>query len=176
MKTKQGILLVLSLFLVAVSLFGQDTLTVVPGTVTVDGVRGTGEYTYSTSQNNMELWLRRLDDNRLAFFYQVKTTGRIALGFGSVRMDSAHILIGYQAAVTVADEQTGAGNTHSRATTTVLQTSLMREVDGYTIWEGIIDGSRFLAGPNLQMIMAYGRADNLTTRHQARGSLTVTLR
>jgi len=124
----------------------------------------------------MELSLRRLADNRLAFHYRVRTTGWIALGFGSQKMHGAHILIGYVSDKAVYEEHTGVFYTHRKTTQTVLLESFMREADGFTIWEGVLDASRFLGSGQLDMILAYGNRDNLTTKHQAYRSLGIALR
>lgn len=169
-------LLIVSLIAFSVWAQPQGTLSVSPGQIRIDGVRGPDEYTFVSNLNDMELSLRRLPDNRLAFHYRARTSGWIALGFGSQRMHGAHILIGYVTNRSVYEEHTGVFHTHRKTAETVLRESVLLESDGYTSWEGILDAGRFLGGSQLEMILAYGTRDNFTTKHQANRSLSISLR
>lgn len=163
------------LVLVAAAAFGQHVLPAAGGSVQVDGNRGPNEYSYISNQGNMDLALRRMEGNRLAFHYRVRNEGWIAIGLGSLRMNGAHILIGYYNNRQVIEEHSGIFHLHRRTNNTVLIESVLREEGDFTVWEGILDAGRFLQGVSLQLILAYGDRKNFTTKHRAYRSLELNL-
>jgi len=166
----------LSLLLVAtLGMSAQQALPLQSGSIQVNGIAAAGEYNYFSSDKNIDLSLRRLDATRLAFNLKVKTTGWVAIGFGSQRMNGAHILIGYYDSKPVYEEHVGVFNLHRKTTDKVLIESVMLEADGFTNWEGIIDSTRFTSSGKLELILAYGSRDNLTSKHQAYRSLVLNL-
>ncbi|MCX7028800.1 MAG: hypothetical protein NTU62_01615 [Spirochaetes bacterium] len=145
---------------------------------TVDGVSVASEYPVGTEINGMKLWLARTADAVYAAF-SAPTTGWVAMGFGSPRMDGALMFIGFVSSDGKAQLkiQKGAGHSHGDVQSDALIQFAMKEEGGVTTLEVAVKSASVIgkAAAELPMIMAYGGADNFASLHRAHGSVPVKL-
>ncbi len=99
---------------------------------------------------------------------EAPTTGWAAIGLGSLKMDGAFLVLGYDAAGTPAvREDTGRGRTHAPNPDRVLTAQAVRETGGRTILEIALPAAPHAAGSSLKLILAYGRRDDFISLHAA---------
>lgn len=183
MKKTLTAILSLAAFLFAAAATGAQTDPVVlspsEASVTVDGVSAASEYTATAGSGKTTLSLARDNDN-LYVSIAGETTGWIAVGFGSLKMDGALMFIGFVGADGKAQGklQKGARNTHADTVSDALVQFAMKEADGTTTLELVLKASSVIAknARELPVIWAVGSADNFSAPHKARGFLTVTLK
>jgi hypothetical protein len=143
----------------------------------IDGVIGKSEYQVMMETEKIVLHLSR-DSENLVFGLAGQTTGWIAVGFGSLDMDTSHIIIGYSDGDTMmVKEHEGIGHGHLEAEKQICENALLTEKNGKTIFEGIIPASDVIreGQTSLLMIIACGLEDNVTSRHTFRKSMRVPL-
>ncbi len=146
----------------------------------VDGVIKSGEYGYTKNFGQVTLYFQRTSD---ALFIGVvgKTSGWVAVGLDSQRMDSAPIFIGF-----VVDgkaqfkTQIGSGHTHRDSDAEIagsVVSSAMKEEGGNTVLELELKSSPYISKDQkeLQVIYAMGSSDVFTQQHSTRGAMKVPL-
>ncbi len=145
---------------------------------TIDGVSGASEYPVGTEVGKMKLWLSRTADTVYAAVSD-ETTGWVAVGFGSPKMDGALIFIGFVSAdgKSQLKIQKGAGHTHGDVESDALIQFAMKEEGGVTTLELAIKASSVIGkgATDLPMIFAMGGADSFTSLHRARSPQQVKL-
>lgn len=183
MKKNIAVLAALATFLVVASVANAQTNPVVLSTadawVTVDGVSAASEYTATAESGKTKLSFARDKDN-LYVSITGETTGWIAVGFGSLRMDKAFMFIGFVGADGKAQGklQMGKGRTHADVASEALVQFAMKESNGTTTLELVLKAPSVIAkdATDLPLIWAIGNADSFSAPHKARGSLNVTLK
>jgi hypothetical protein len=182
-KKNLAALAALAAFLVVASVAGAQTSPVVlspsDAWVTVDGVSAASEYTAVTEIGKTKLSLAR-DKDKLYVSITGETTGWIAVGFGSLKMDGAFLFIGFVGADGKAQGklQAGKGHTHADVASEALVQFAMKEAGGTTTLELVLKAPSVIAkdATSLPVIWAVGTSDSFSALHRARGSLTVTLK
>ncbi|MGA2480321.1 MAG: hypothetical protein ABSG63_16350 [Spirochaetia bacterium] len=178
MKMKLVALVVSLLLLASLSAAAQGlTLGQTKTAPTVDGVIGDGEYAQSMESGSMKLSLSWVGD---ALFIAVsgQTSGWVAVGLGSPKMNDAVMYIG------AADSgkgqlkvQKGAGHRHADVDTPAPSSYALREAGGQTVMELSVPASAFIAAgqKQLDVIYAMGGAKVLSSMHKARYAAQVSL-
>jgi hypothetical protein len=145
---------------------------------TVDGVTAASEYPVGTEVGKMKLWLSRTTDT-VSAAVSGETTGWVAIGFGSPRMDGALMFIGFvtpdgKAQLKI---QKGSGHTHKDMESDALIQFAMKEAKGVTTLELALKASSLISkgATDLPVIFSMGGADNFFSLHQARSSQPVKL-
>jgi hypothetical protein len=156
---------------VAVHGFAQDlTIAEVSEAPSVDGALADGEYPSSVEFSGLTLHAGERDGS---LFVAVvgETSGWVAVGFNSRRMDGAHIIIAYDAGDTQSvQEHAGRGHRHRTTEDGIALQTAVVESDGVTILEvevplnDVRDGS----SSNVDLITGYGAQDNVTQYHTFR--------
>jgi hypothetical protein len=145
---------------------------------TIDGVSSASEYPVGTDVGKMKLWLSRTADTVYAAF-SAPTTGWVAMGFGSPKMDGALMFIGFvgKDGKSQLKIQKGSGHSHGDVESDALIQFAMKEEGGMTTLELALKASRVIekGATDLPMIFSMGGADNFTSIHLARGSQPVKL-
>jgi hypothetical protein len=145
---------------------------------TVDGVSDASEYPVGAEIGKMKVWLSRTADTVYAAF-SGETTGWVALGFGSSKMDGSLMFIGFVSSDGRAQLkiQKGSGHTHGDFESDALIQFAMKEEGGATTLELALKASRLIGKGAMQLpvIFAMGGADNFFSPHRARGSQQVKL-
>ena len=146
--------------------------------VDVDGVTGATEYPVTAEAGKMKLRLSRDADTVFAAL-SGETTGWVAVGFGSLKMDGSLMLIGFVSADGKAQLkiQRGKGRSHADVESDALIQFAMKETGGVTTLELALKASSIIGkgATELPVIFAMGGADSFTTPHRARGSQQVKL-
>jgi hypothetical protein len=179
MKMKLVALVVSLLVLAAMSLAAQGTLTLgqTKTAPKIDGVIGDGEYSQSLDSGNMKLSLSWVGDT-LSIAVSGQTSGWVAVGLGSPKMNDAVLYIG------AADGgkgqlkvQKGAGHGHADTDGSAPSSYVLREADGQTVLELALPASAFIAAgqKQLDVIYALGGDKVLASRHKARYAAQVSL-
>jgi hypothetical protein len=144
----------------------------------VDGVTAASEYPVGTEVGQMKLWLSRTADTLYAAC-SAQTTGWVAVGFGSPRMDGAVMFIGFVGTngKSQLKIQKGAGHSHADVESDALVTFAMKEAAGVTTLELELKASSVIAkgATEMSVIFAMGAADSFLSPHRARGSQPVRL-
>ncbi len=146
-----------------------------PKTPAADGTVSPGEYSYTSAQKDMTVHLSlSADGGTLYAAVEAPTTGWVAIGLGSLKMDGAFLVLGYDAAGTQAvREDTGRGRAHAPNPTRVLTAQAVRETAGKTVLEFALPAAPHAAGSSLKLILAYGRRDDFTSIHARYAPLEV---
>ena len=154
-----------------------DTLTESAEAPVIDGKVNAGEYAITFEMGKGELYLASRD-GMLHFAYSARTTGWVAVGFKSLVMDDAHIIMGLvEDGKSMIMEQKGTGHSHRKIEETLLGDYMISEDGGVTVFEGEVDISSVAAsdGKELHMIVACSLSDSVRSRHVERESFLVRL-
>jgi hypothetical protein len=106
------------------------------------------------------------------------TTGWVAAGLNSGKMDGAVIYIGYVTGdTTELKVQKGAGHRHADTDTSTPRQYAMKELAGRTVLEIALNASEVIAKgqKTLDLLVAMGGADSFASMHKARASVSVGL-
>jgi hypothetical protein len=155
----------------------QSALGLTSTPARVDGVFTDKEYSLVTEDAGMKLGLTWTADV-LYIGLSAPTTGWVAAGIGSMRMDGAVIYIGYA----VGQEsqlkvQEGAGHRHADLNADAPRGYAVKEAGGRTVLELALDASSAISKNQavLQLVFAMGAADSFSSMHRARSSVSVGL-
>jgi hypothetical protein len=119
-----------------------------------------------------------MNNGTIYFGLEAQTTGWASIGFGSHMMDKAYIVIGYvKNDQVLVKEHRGVGHGHKDTDENRLLDFSITESEGKNIFEGSLSSSGLIQDgeENLSFIIACSDADNVTTRHTFRKSLSVKL-
>ncbi len=134
-----------------------------------DGIIAKGEYARTVSGAGMNLSLSLSSDGKtLHVALEAPTTGWVAVGLGSLRMDGAFMVLAFDASGTMTiSEQTGTGNRHKPNEVNKLSAGFVKETGSNTTLEFSLPVAEYLKDASLRMIMAFGQKDNLNSLHSA---------
>jgi hypothetical protein len=164
--------------------FAQDTTLAITTTKpVVDGVVNPKEYSFSKDYGDLQLYVSRTAD---ALYVGVvgNSTGWVAFGLGSLKMDGADIFMGYVDSKGKAQfkPQVGRGHTHHDPTSTDINASIvsyaMKETGGKTTLEVELKPDLYIktGQTTLDMIYAVGTDKSFIPTHMFRGWITLKLK
>jgi hypothetical protein len=166
------------LVLVAVAAVGfAQQLPVTTSTVKLDGLIAGNEYSLATPLGKMTVYATRTAD-MLYLGISAPTTGWVALGFGSDKMDGALLFLGTVANGKAAlSQQRGSGHTHKAMADTLTVDYAVSEDKGATTLEMAFKAADVVAAgqSELTILAAYGATDTITAYHTARDRVTLKL-
>ncbi len=146
---------------------------------TLDGVVQASEYPVVVETGKQTIWLSRTADT-IYVAVSADTTGWVAVGFGSLKMDGALMLMGFVGSDGKAQAklQKGSGHSHGDLASDALVQFAMKEQGGKTVLEAALKASSIIGkdAKSLPMIWAFGGGDNYTSFMLARGWFTVDLK
>jgi hypothetical protein len=163
--------------------FSQDTsLAISEKAIVVDGVVKPDEYSFTQDFGQLTLYLNRSTDT-LWIGVVGATTGWVAVGLGSQRMDAATIFMGFVDAAGKVQfkPQLGSGHSHQDLTAKDVTDSIvsfaMKEAGGKTTLELALKAGTWAKKGQaaLDLIFAVGAQDSFAPRHSYRGALEVKL-
>ncbi len=142
-----------------------------------DGVVGPKEYSMTGTYSGMTLGSSLSSDGKTVYFaLEAPTTGWVAIGLGSNRMNGAFMVLASDAkGTTVVSEQTGRGHSHSPNAVKKLASGAVKENKGNTVLEFSLPAAEYIKGTSLQMLIAFGTGDDITTKHEKYASLDLPL-
>ncbi len=156
----------------------SNTLAVSKTAPAVDGVINAGEYSFQRDLGKMQLSLNRTADT-LYIGVTGDTTGWIAIGLGSQKMNGSTIFMGFLAdGKAQFKPQMGKGHAHGDIDASAAIVSYaMKQADGKTTLEVALKAAAFIKDgqPNLDLIYAIGPAPNFAVYHTFRGAMRVDL-
>ena len=143
-----------------------------------DGILNPSEYVRLDTYQDMRLGRSVSTDGKTLYFaLEAPTSGWVALGLGSDRMDGAFMILAYDDGTNaIVSEQTGTGHRHQPNATKKLLTSAVKETSGKTVLEFSLPASEYASLTSLKMLLAYGKQDNFTSMHQRFVPLQVELK
>ncbi len=176
------ILLVSLIFAATAASAQSGALAVGPNKPVTDGSISDGEYAFTKDFGQMTLSLSRSADT-LWIGVTGKTTGWIAVGLGSLKMNGGSIFMGYvgEDGKTQFKPQIGTGHSHKDPTGTDMNDEVisyaMKEKGGKTCLELALKSAAFIKDgqKSLDLIFSIGPSKSFTPYHSFRGSQTVGL-
>ena len=173
--------LALGLLLLSGSASAQTAPLVLPvaeASVEVDGAVGATEYAVTAEVGKMKLRMSRDADTVYAAF-SGETTGWVAVGFGSYRMDGSLMFIGFvgKDGKSQLKIQKGSGRSHGDVESDAMIQFAMKEDGGVTTLELALKATSLIRSgtTDLPVIVAMGGSDSFTSPHRARSPLQVKL-
>lgn len=132
-----------------------------------DGSLGASEYAHSGTYGDMTFTASlSVDGKTLYIGLSAPSTGWVAVGLGSLKMNGAFMVLAYDDKGTTAiSEETGKGHGHKPNADKKLASGAVRESEGKTVLEFSLPAEGYLNGGTLQILTAYGRKDNFTSLH-----------
>jgi hypothetical protein len=179
MRIRLPACIIILLLLGAFAASAQGAITLAQGKTspTVDGVLGSGEYSVSADSSGMKLSLSWTGDV-LSVAVSGQTSGWVAVGIGSAKMNDAVMYIAYKDG----DKgqlkvQKGAGHRHADFDSAAPARYAVGEAGGQTILELALKASDFISRgqKQLELIYAMGAAKSFASMHSARASAVATL-
>jgi len=160
--------------------FAQNLATTTNKTV-VDGVVNPSEYSFSKTFEGLTLYANRTSD---ALYLAVvgETTGWVAIGLGSLKMDGSTMFMGYvgSGGKVQFKTQAGSGHTHKDVSADVAATVVsyaIKQAGGKTTLEIQLKPAAYIkAGQSvLDTIYAMGTEKSFIPRHFVRGAFSIPL-
>jgi hypothetical protein len=176
-RLRRSLCLILLAVTFAVGAQGTPLLGITSAPVKVDGVFGDKEYSLVSEAAGMRLGLTRTADT-LFVGLSAPTTGWVAAGLGSAKMDGAIMYVGFVTGdTTELKVQKGTGHRHADADASTPPQYAMKETGGQTVLEFAVKASSVIVKgqKTLDLVVAMGGADSFTSMHKARGGLSVEL-
>jgi hypothetical protein len=162
--------------LLAASLGAQAQLTKSDKLPSPDGTVTSGEYQYTTTVSGMTIGATLGTDGKLYLSNSVKTSGWVALGVGGTKMDGSRLFLAYDSGGKQSfTEQIGAGHSHSDAATKVVEKWAVKTANGVTTLELVLPAKAVVTDGKLGLLYSYSDTTSYSTRHQARGSMTLSV-
>ena len=181
---RRSLVLLFSLVLITAlgaAAFAQSLATTANKTA-VDGVVNAAEYSYSKTFEGFTLHANRTSD---ALYLAVvgDTTGWVAVGLGSMRMDGSTIFMGFVGSDKKVQFKVQAGNGHSHkdasadASASVVSYAI-KEAGGKTTLELQLKPGPYLKSgqASLDTIYAMGTEKSFIPRHFMRGAISIPLK
>ena len=164
------------------AVFGQaKSLAITTNKTVVNGVVKPGEYSFSQDFDELSLYVNRTAD-ALCFAVVGNTTGWVAVGLGSLKMDGATMFMGFVSSDGKVQFKpvVGSGHSHKDAGSDVSGTvisSAMKASGGKTTLEIALRPAAYIkAGQSsLQIIYAEGTEKSFIPHHMFRGALNLPL-
>jgi hypothetical protein len=157
------------------------SLAVTTAKISVDGVVSPGEYSFSQSFDSITVYASRTAD-ALYIAAVGDSTGWVALGVGSMKMDGSTIFMGYvgKDGKPQFKAQSGSGHAHHDASADVSATIIsyaMKEAGGKTTMELALKPAQYIKSGQsaLDIIYAVGTEKSFIPRHFSRGAVSLTL-
>jgi hypothetical protein len=175
-----GVLTLSVLALVAATGFAQDVgLAVSANKTVVDGTANPTEYSFTKSFGPLVLFASRTADS-ISFAVVGKTSGWVAVGLGSPKMNGSTIFMGFVGSDGKVQfkPQLGSGHLHANApgeVDTTITAYAIKEAGGVTTLEIALKADAYLAKgqPSLDLIFAIGADKSFAGMHTYRGALSL---
>ena len=170
---------IVGLILLPLSSFSEEVLSITGDNTVVDGAIDENEYSCQVSldKDRMILYLN-WSEEKLSVAVEAETTGWIGVGFNSLRMNGAVILIGYiEGTETAFRLDIGKGHSHSISTQDDLLGYSLTEKYGRTVMEAELTPGNYIRSgqSDLSVILAYGGKDSFRSIHRFRTAVKVKL-
>jgi hypothetical protein len=154
----------LLLLMVAANVWAQTSVA--------DGVLGANEYARTETKANITVAASLSSDGTTLYLaVKAKTSGWVAIGAGSQKMDNTFMALAYVAGTTqTITEETGKGKSHSVNAEKLLKVAFVAEAGEFTTLEIALPASGLVKDKSVELIAAYRARDNRTSLHRGRTS------
>lgn len=171
------LLAVVALSLALLASVSAQTLAPAALVPVADGHFGAAEYSFTGSYNGMKLGTSLSADGKTLFVaLEAPTTGWVAVGLGSLKMNGAFMVLAYDKNGTPSiSEQTGSGHGHKPNAVNILTAGAVKEAGGVTVLEFALPAAGFTGTASLKMLVAYGNNDNFTSIHSKFASTEISI-
>jgi hypothetical protein len=143
-----------------------------------DGVIKAGEYAFTETKNGITIAASLSSDGKTIYMaVSAATTGWIALGAGSAKMNGSYMILAYQddKGVRFVSEETGVGYTHKPNAKNVAQ-AFVNEASGITTLEAQFPAEAMVKDGKLDSIAAFGTRDDRTSMHRGRAVYSISFK
>lgn len=142
-----------------------------------DGNLGANEYSWYAPLKDMRLALSLSADSSVLYVgLEAPTSGWVAVGLGTLKMNGSFMVLGYDdSGKQAVSEQTGTLFGHRENKARKLSGSAVREQNKVTTLEFFLPAAEYVSLPSLKLIVAYGRPDNFTSKHVVNAAIEVPL-
>lgn len=171
------LVLILVLLTLGLSLASAQKLPLSPSSVKVDGLISEKEYALTIPLEKMTVVVTRTADT-LYLGLSAQTKGWVALGFGSDRMDGAHLFIGTVTDGTASlSQQLGSGHSHKEISDNLAIDYAIVEDSGRITLEISLKSNDVIAvgQKEISILASFGSTDKITVYHSSRESITFQL-
>jgi len=164
--------------MIAVASAGAQELRPSSAAPAADGVVSPGEYSMTMDRNGMRLGLSlSADGSTLYAAIEAPTTGWVAIGLGSLKMNGAFMVLAYdKAGEAFVSEETGAGYGHKPNTVKRLSASAVKEAGASTTLEFAVPAAGFADAQAVKLILAYGKKDDRSSKHSKYASVELPIK
>ncbi len=154
----------LFLLVMAVNVWAQNPMA--------DGVIGTNEYARTETKAGITVAASLSPDGTTLYLaVKAKTSGWVAIGAGSQKMDTTFMVLAYVVGTTqTITEETGKGKSHSVNIAKLLKAAFVAEAGEFTTLEIALPAYSLVKDKAVELIAAYGARDNRTSLHRGRTS------
>jgi hypothetical protein len=171
---KSSSLLASLAFLSLVSLSAQQALTPSASLPVPDGVVGAGEYQVTADASGMTIGATLGEDGKLYLSVRAPTSGWVALGLGNGRMDGSRLFLAYDSGGKQDfAEQRGVGHSHKDLADPAVEKWAVKSEGGYTTLELVVPASAGVEGGKAGILYAYSDSNSYSSRHKARGFMSL---
>lgn len=142
----------------------------------VDGTVNGSEYQYMQSKDGMDLGAKLSADGKTLFLsVSAKTSGWVSVGTGSAKMDGAFMVIAYVTGGTPNYlYQLGKGHGHSATSPSGVTAKVIETASG-TALEVSLPAAQYVKAGMADLLVAYGRQDEVRGRHAGRAAFKAKL-
>ena len=165
-----------SLLLAVLALSATATWAQTSSKVSLDGTITEGEYKTVEVKNEYTI-AARLSDDKSTLFAAIKgpTTGWIALGLGTLKMNGSFMTLGYVSdGKPAVSFELGKGYSHAPTPAPGAE-AFVSETDGVTTLELSLPALSYVKDGMLQVIAASGPKDDFKSKHTKRAALELKL-
>jgi len=144
--------------------------------IALDGVISEGEYKTTEIKDGFTIATRLSEDGKsLQVAVSAQTTGWLAIGLGTRKMDGSFMIMGFVSdGKPSVSYELGKGYSHA-PTPAPGVTSFVAEANGVTTLEVVLPASLYVKSGLLQAIAAFGTKDDFRSKHAKRTSLELKL-
>lgn len=164
--------IVFAVSLIALAVAFAQTLPV------ADGTASPGEYARVEALKDMNFHYTISPDGSTAYLALVAPTkGWVSIGLGSRKMDGAFMVLGMdEAGKATISEETGVKHRHNPNPTKRLVAEAVKESGSATTLEFAVPLAGLARDGSLEVLVAYGRKDNLRSYHAKYASTVIQLK
>ena len=143
-----------------------------------DGLMAAGEYATAFERNGIKAGISLSPDGSTLYAaIEAPTTGWVALGLGSLKMNGAYMVLAYDASGTpFVSEETGVGFSHRPNADKRLLASAVKEAGTATTLEIALPAKGLADGASLKLLLAYGTRDDRTSKHTRYAAVELPIR
>ncbi len=172
------IALVVAAMIAAAVSAGAQELSPSSAAPAADGVVKPGEYSVVVDRNGMRLGLSlSADGSTLYAAIEAPTTGWVAIGLGSLKMNGAFMVLAYDnAGEAFVSEETGAGYGHKPNPGKRLSASAVKEAGASTTLEFAVPAAGLADARTVKLILAYGKKDDRSSKHSKYASVELPIK